>query len=173
VPVLIVVLLAGLLLLLAGNQPVTEPRSGSERAPRAGNGWWLLGALVLGLVLLRFGLSWLALLGGVALTVMRGLTPLLRLWPLINLWRQRQPAGGGGPGYDSAGTSGSGPREAGTARPARMSRREALAMLGLDERATREDVQREYRRLIKRLHPDLGGSTYLTAKLNEARDVLS
>jgi len=54
-----------------------------------------------------------------------------------------------------------------------MSRHEALEMLGLDERATREDVQREYRRLIKRLHPDLGGSTYLTAKLNEARDVLS
>ncbi|MEY2930000.1 MAG: hypothetical protein RL033_749 [Pseudomonadota bacterium] len=54
-----------------------------------------------------------------------------------------------------------------------MSRREALEMLGLDERASRDDVQREYKRLIKRLHPDLGGSTYLTAKLNEARDVLS
>jgi len=96
---------------------------------------------------------------------------LLRLWPLLQHWSQQANSGAGQ--SNSAGSGGSGSRGPGPARPARMSRHEALEVLGLDERATREDVQREYRRLIKRLHPDLGGSTYLTAKLNEARDVLS
>ena len=176
---MIVVLLAGLLLLLAGGQPSSEAKSGAPRAPRAGNGWWLLGALLVGVVLLRFGLGWLALLGGTVLALLRGLAPLLRLLPLYGIWRQqRQSASANGPGYRGrayadSGTHGANPGGAGSARTARMSRREALEVLGLDERATREDVQREYRRLIKRLHPDLGGSTYLTAKLNEARDVLS
>ena len=54
-----------------------------------------------------------------------------------------------------------------------MTREEALQILGLDERATQGDVQREYRRLMRKVHPDLGGSSYLAAKLNEAKDVLS
>jgi hypothetical protein len=179
VPVVIVVLLAGLLLVLASGQPNAERKSGAERVPRAGNGWWLLGALLVAVVLLRFGLGWLALLGGTLLALLRGLAPLLRLLPLYSIWRQqRQSANASGQGYRDQAYAGSGahganPGGAASARPARMSRHEALEVLGLDERATREDVQREYRRLIKRLHPDLGGSTYLTAKLNEARDVLS
>jgi DnaJ-class molecular chaperone len=54
-----------------------------------------------------------------------------------------------------------------------MSRQEALQVFGLGESATREDVQREYRRLMRQVHPDLGGSSYLAAKINEAKDVLS
>jgi DnaJ-class molecular chaperone len=53
-----------------------------------------------------------------------------------------------------------------------MTRQEALRVLGLEATATQEDVQREYRRLMKKLHPDLGGSSYLAAKLNEAKEVL-
>jgi curved DNA-binding protein CbpA len=53
-----------------------------------------------------------------------------------------------------------------------MSRQEALQVLGLDRNATDDDVRREYRRLMKKLHPDLGGSGYLAAKINEAKDVL-
>ena len=171
---MIVVLLAGLLLLMASGQSSAEPKSGTERGSRSGGGWWLLGALLLGVVLLRFGFGWLALLGGALLALLRAVAPVLRLWPLYSIWRQqRQSAAGSGQGYTSSGAHGSSTGGAGPSRPARMSRREALEVLGLDERATREDVQREYRRLIKRLHPDLGGSTYLTAKLNEARDVLS
>jgi hypothetical protein len=59
------------------------------------------------------------------------------------------------------------------ALPRRMSRREALEVLGLSEGASRDDVLREYRRLMKRLHPDVGGSSYLATKLNEAREVLT
>jgi hypothetical protein len=167
VPALFVVLLAGLLLWLVRERSNGEPAPTPERKRSGGNGWWLLGALVLGVLLVRLGLNWLALAGGALFATLRILGPLLRLLPLASQWSQQRAAGG-------AGGNGAEAREAGgAARPARMSRHEALEVLGLDDRATREDVQREYRRLIKRLHPDLGGSTYLTAKLNEARDVLS
>lgn len=53
-----------------------------------------------------------------------------------------------------------------------MSRQEALAVLGLEEGASRERVLAEYRRLMKKVHPDLGGTTYLATRLNEAKDLL-
>jgi DnaJ family protein C protein 19 len=168
VPLLLLVLLAGIALVLASPRRRSPSGAGAARGG-APSGWWLLAALVLGVLLVRMGLSRLAVVGGVALAVLRGLAPLLRFWPLFQHWSQQASSAGGG----RSNSSGPGPRDAGPARPLRMSRHEALEVLGLDERATREDVQREYRRLIKRLHPDLGGSTYLTAKLNEARDVLS
>ena len=54
----------------------------------------------------------------------------------------------------------------------RMDRAEAYAMLGLPVGASRAEVQAAYRRLIQRLHPDQGGSAYLAACLNRARDLL-
>ncbi len=51
-------------------------------------------------------------------------------------------------------------------------RREALEALGLEDGATRDDIVAAHRRLIQRLHPDRGGSTYLAALLNRAKDIL-
>ncbi len=51
-------------------------------------------------------------------------------------------------------------------------RSEALAMLGLTEGATAEDIKLAHRRLMMRLHPDQGGTDYLAAKVNEAKDIL-
>lgn len=56
--------------------------------------------------------------------------------------------------------------------PGRMSRSEAYAILGLPIGANQDEIQAAYRRLIQRLHPDQGGSAYLAACLNRARDVL-
>lgn len=53
-----------------------------------------------------------------------------------------------------------------------MSQDEARAVLGLEAGATREDVLGAHRRLMQKLHPDRGGSAYLAAKLNQARDCL-
>lgn len=53
-----------------------------------------------------------------------------------------------------------------------MTTKEALAILGLDAGASREDVLRAHKTLMKKNHPDQGGSVYLAQKINEAKDVL-
>ncbi|TPG41316.1 J domain-containing protein [Sphingomonas koreensis] len=49
---------------------------------------------------------------------------------------------------------------------------DALAVLGLDERASNEDIRSAHRRLIAAVHPDRGGSADLARRINAARDVL-
>jgi hypothetical protein len=53
-----------------------------------------------------------------------------------------------------------------------MDRTQALAVLGLPESASDTDISAAHRRLIAGLHPDQGGSDFLAAQINEARDVL-
>ena len=53
-----------------------------------------------------------------------------------------------------------------------MSEEEARAVLGVAPDATREEIIEAHRRLIQRLHPDRGGSDYLAAQLNTAKDLL-
>jgi hypothetical protein len=53
-----------------------------------------------------------------------------------------------------------------------MSRREALEVLGLAEGASAADIIRAHRTLMKKFHPDHGGSTTLAARVNQAKDVL-
>ena len=49
---------------------------------------------------------------------------------------------------------------------------EAYAILGLAPGADAEAIKAAHHRLMKQLHPDHGGTDYLAAKLNRARDVL-
>jgi len=53
-----------------------------------------------------------------------------------------------------------------------MTRDEALGVLGLEEGATEADVRAAHRRLIQRMHPDVGGTADLAARINRAKDVL-
>lgn len=53
-----------------------------------------------------------------------------------------------------------------------MSRSEAYQVLGIEPGASDQEIKDAHRRLISNLHPDHGGSSYLAAKINQAKDIL-
>ena len=54
-----------------------------------------------------------------------------------------------------------------------LSSDEAYKILGLESNASKQDVIKAHKRLMQRLHPDRGGSDYLAAKINAAKDKLT
>jgi DnaJ domain len=65
-----------------------------------------------------------------------------------------------------------GERKARSAGTGAMSREEAFSVLGLKPNASQQDIKDTHRRLMKEFHPDRGGSDYLAAKINQAKDIL-
>lgn len=49
---------------------------------------------------------------------------------------------------------------------------QAMAVFGIKAAYTRQDVSDRHKKLVSRLHPDIGGSEFLTGQLNAARDIL-
>lgn len=90
-------------------------------------------------------------LGGVVWALLQG----VRLWPAGHPGDGTSDA----PRYQQPVTS-------------KMSRTEALRVLGLQDSANADDIRAAHRKLILQNHPDKGGSDYLASKINEAKDAL-
>ncbi|MBO0709731.1 MAG: DnaJ domain-containing protein [Acetobacteraceae bacterium] len=121
-------------------------------------------------------IAWIAALAGLVLVLLLVLTgrgpfaffALSFLYPLLRQhwsgWRARAGQGQQGPppGPEPPRSRAGGP----------MSNEEAYDVLGLKPGASEEDIQAAYRRLMQAAHPDRGGSDWLAARVNQARDVL-
>lgn len=57
-------------------------------------------------------------------------------------------------------------------KPGAMTKQEAYDVLGLQAGAGEEAIRQAHRALMKRIHPDAGGTSALAARVNEAKDVL-
>lgn len=74
------------------------------------------------------------------------------------------------PGWRDWPAAGESPRA--SAGSGTMTREEAYDILGLLPDASADQIKEAHRRLMMKVHPDHGGSTYLAAKINQAKDLL-
>lgn len=151
-------ILGGAVLLLFALLSMTGSRAGGGKKRFENT---LLGALAVGAMvfaLLRAGLPRLAVGLGV-------------LWIAAKRFSEARGADAASPRSRGSRTSDGRGASPSPPRPA-MTRAEALHVLGLDAGASPERILAEYRRLMKKVHPDQGGTTYLATRLNEAKDVL-
>ena len=76
------------------------------------------------------------------------------------------------PGWSDDVGGGSGQTHTADASETALTRAKALEILGLEEGADTDTIVAAHRRLIRAVHPDRGGSSYLAVQLNRARDFL-
>jgi hypothetical protein len=147
--------------------------------------WLVLGAFILFLLLggmraferasitsIKALFTWILALGGLSLALLLILTgrggvalgALTLFGPLVyQRWQAAR-------GRRSGGARPSEPNS--TARSGPMSRQEALEVLGLHPGASATEIKDAHRRLMRGAHPDAGGSDWLAARINQARDIL-
>jgi DnaJ domain len=147
--VLVPLILGGVVLVLFAllSLSASEGKLGRKHAENTIFGALAVGAVVF--VTIRAGVPWL----GLALAL---------LWAAAKRFA-------GNDRRTSAGPKASAPPKAVSEG---MTRAEAYEVLGLAPGASPEQILTEYRRLMKKVHPDQGGTTYLAARLNQAKDVL-
>ena len=126
----------------------------------------LVALIIVLLMLAAMGkLDWLFALVGVGIAfIVRMLPALLRYAPFLQrLWfmsKSGQQGNGNGQDHRSATNNG------------QMTVDQAYQVLGLKPGVTRQEIIAAHKRLMMKVHPDKGGSDFLAAQLNRAKEVL-
>ena len=98
-----------------------------------------------------------AAITGLLVGVRQSLPHLVKFFPMLASMRNKSSAEGAAPPQSSP----------------NMTTKEALAVLGLEEGASEEDIVAAHRSMMQKNHPDRGVSDYLAAKINQAKDILT
>jgi DnaJ family protein C protein 19 len=155
-------LLFGLLVLFIGVSALRWFGRADPKDVRKAINWGVLSLILLVIVgLMVTGRMGAAMAGLVVLAGWIG-----RILSVVQMGRQFRDMFGGRSA--NAGEGAGPPPNSGGA----MSVAEAARILGVAPNAGEDDVKAAYRRLMSQLHPDHGGSDYLAAKVNQAKDVM-
>ncbi|EPY00682.1 hypothetical protein [Magnetospirillum fulvum] len=143
---------AGLLLALAGLGWLTRQPPGKVKSVLIAVAMLTVAAVGLALVLSGRLAGLIALIAGLSPWLSRA-TRLHGFWRMI---RGQRPAGSAPPPQGESA----------------MTRAQAFEVLGLPPHAGPDEIRAAHLRLMRANHPDRGGSTWIAARLNQARDLL-
>lgn len=155
---LLAVIVIGLLL---WRKIATAPKDKRKKLIFMSTAGVIVGALVLLAATGR--MHWLYAVGGTIAAFTPRIISALRYLPLVNRFRQQ---------YTQQKSQQSGQQTAGRANPGNMTAAQAREILGVKAGATKEEIIKAHKRMMQKVHPDRGGSDYLAAQLNQAKDTL-
>jgi len=127
--------------------------------------WSTAGVIIGTLVLLAATgrMHWLYAVGGMIAAFMPRMISALRYLPLINRFRQH---------HAGRKSQQSGHQSAGRANPGQMTAAQAREILGVKANSSKEEIIKAHKRMMQKMHPDRGGSDFLAAQINQAKDTL-
>jgi len=128
--------------------------------------FWSTAGVIIGtlVVLAATGrMHWIYALGGTIAAFTPRVISALKYLPLLNRFRQQ---------YTQQNSQQSGQQSAGKANPGNMTAAQAREVLGVKADASKEEIIKAHKRMMQKVHPDRGGSDYLAAQLNQAKDTL-
>lgn len=125
--------------------------------------WTIGGGIVAALTFLaltgRLNVITAAITGAVAM--LPKVVNLLRYLPILNKFRD----------HANSSTQQNQNNQQASAQTA-MSKKQACEILGIQPEASKEEIIKAHKRMMQKLHPDRGGSDYLAAQINQAKDTL-
>jgi hypothetical protein len=119
----------------------------------------IIAGLLVAILLLRFGMPYIAALLGGVMAIVATFNRLIQILSTVDslkgLFKKPQS-------NDTQKTS----------TTAKMTKEQAFKILDISENASKEEIEEAYKRLMKKNHPDVGGTEYFASQLNEAKDLL-